>query len=70
MARPTIPLQWTKDDPDGKARFERAVKKVGGTAVSVARALCNEWASLILAADDPAHITRAAKKFEKRRRQR
>lgn len=67
MARPTIPLQWTKSDPDGKERFEKAVAKAGGTSVSVARALCDEWARIVLARE-PGDIAQAARNVLKQKK--
>ena len=68
--RPTIPLQWTKDDPDGKERFERACARYGAASVTVARALCDEWAKLVLAKDETefeASVKAVAKKTAKKK---
>jgi len=58
--RPTIPVQWTKDNPDGKERFEKACKREGGAPVTVARTLCDAWADLILGKEE-SDIEKAAR---------
>ena len=50
--RPTILVQWTKQDPDGKERFERACERLGAAPVTVARAMCDALAEIVLGKDE------------------
>ena len=66
VARPTIIIQFPKDQPEEKARIDRAVELSGGNMADIGRRLFGEWATLVLA--NESDIARAAKAVAKRRK--